>query len=161
MKTRDLYLGTFRKQSNRCPAWNYNSEGIYFITINTKFRSKDFGYVENGKMVLNTQGNIIQYHWNLIPKIYPEIILDSFMIMPDHFHCILHIDYGPYCRDVSGRDVSQKRLYNNFNKNKNQPRPNYHGNHPKMSAISAKPKSISTIIRSFKGSTTKDIAKPT
>jgi putative transposase len=149
METTKKYLGKYRRDSQRLNNWDYRSNGIYFISICTKYRSKDFGYVQDQQMHLNSFGEIVQHHWaSILPSIYPQIILDDFMIMPDHVHGILHIFHENDCRDVS------ERLYNKY-----QIRDAYQGYNPHMSKISAHPGSISTVIRSFKGSTCKEIRK--
>lgn len=148
MKTKNLYLGKFRKQSHRCQQWDYTSEGIYYITINTTFRSRDFGRIENGKMVLNACGEIVEQCLIKIPELHNNMYLDGCVIMPDHIHMIVHVSrLNGDCRDVSGKDVSLKRLY----------KPKYKGNHKHLSKISPESQSLPVVIRSFKGASTKMI----
>ena len=45
-------------------------------------------------MILNDAGKMIEKYWREIPKKYPNIILDAFVIMPNHVHGILIIDNG-------------------------------------------------------------------
>lgn len=42
-------------------------------------------------MLLNQYGEIIQSCWSTIPSHYPNVSLDSFIIMPNHVHGIIII----------------------------------------------------------------------
>jgi REP element-mobilizing transposase RayT len=50
-----------------------------------------FGNIENGRMVLNEYGNIVNTWLCDIPIKYPNTKLDSFVIMPNHIHTIINI----------------------------------------------------------------------
>ncbi|NOR46164.1 MAG: hypothetical protein GQ534_11315 [Candidatus Delongbacteria bacterium] len=51
-----------------------------------------FGFVENGKMVLNKFGKIARQCLNNLPNFYDQCFLDEIIIMPNHIHCIIVID---------------------------------------------------------------------
>jgi putative transposase len=63
----------------------------HFITICTYNRQNLFGQVKNGKMRLNSAGKIIKYCWLDQPKLHNELILDEFVIMPNHLHALVFI----------------------------------------------------------------------
>jgi REP element-mobilizing transposase RayT len=44
-------------------------------------------------MQLNQSGNIIKTQWEKLPEHYTNCVLDQFIIMPNHLHGILIIDY--------------------------------------------------------------------
>ena len=44
-------------------------------------------------MELNKYGAIISQQWLWIAEQYNHIILDEWIVMPDHFHAIIRIDY--------------------------------------------------------------------
>jgi putative transposase len=71
---------------------NYSSDGGYYVTICTKGRDNIFGKIEQGKMLLNENGRITEQCWFDLPNHYPNLILDAFVIMPNHVHCIMIID---------------------------------------------------------------------
>jgi len=50
-----------------------------------------FGLVENGVMVLNDSGKIVQQIWNEMPKYHFGTELGEFIVMPDHIHGIIKI----------------------------------------------------------------------
>lgn len=93
-------------------------------------------------MHLNTSGKIVEYCILQISTIYKNVYVDECIIMPDHVHMILHIST---IQNGNNRDVSMKRLYQ--------------GNHKHMSQISPSSKSLSVIIRSFKGESTNILHK--
>ena len=83
------------RQSIRLKGWDYSSPGIYFITICTCDHGDLFGDVENGVMMLNEFGKIVEYTWYDLTNHNPHVILDAFVVMPDHIHGIIIIHGGP------------------------------------------------------------------
>ena len=53
------------------------------MTICTKDRLCLFGYVGEGRMRLNNAGNKVHQIWEQLPKRFPSITLDGFVVMPD------------------------------------------------------------------------------
>lgn len=131
----------YKSESIRLKNWNY-CEGIYFITICTKFKEEYFGRIHRGNLVLNDIGKITDDYWKQIPLHFKNVTLDKFIIMPNHIHGIIYIkDYSPKIR----RDVALQRLYQ------------YKGKKINMCIKSPQPGSLPTIIRSFKSACTKTI----
>ncbi len=80
------------RKSTRLKGYDYASEGAYFITINAKQRKiNHFGNIVNGIMFLNDAGLIIQNEWLKTSAIRPQVTLDEFVVMPDHFHAVLFL----------------------------------------------------------------------
>jgi len=50
-----------------------------------------FGKIENGKMILNEFGQIVETEWQNLKIKYPHITLHEYTIMPNHFHGIIEI----------------------------------------------------------------------
>jgi REP element-mobilizing transposase RayT len=50
------------------------------------------GKIQDNEMALNQYGQIVNNVWNTLENRYKEIILDEFIIMPNHVHGILLID---------------------------------------------------------------------
>ena len=80
-----------RKNSLRLESYNYSDLGAYFITICSDKREEIFGKIENGLMLLNGIGKIINDSWYQIPENYENVKLDNFVIMPNHIHGIIWI----------------------------------------------------------------------
>lgn len=82
----------------RLPGFDYSADGEYFVTICINERKHFFGEIENGVMNLSETGKIVDKIWNELPKMFDNVILDVYQIMPDHFHGIIiikpHINLG-------------------------------------------------------------------
>lgn len=89
------------RQSTRIRAYNYSRHGAYFFTIATANRESMFGEVCNGNMSLNISGDKVASEWRALPSRFCGVILDEFIVMPNHIHGILIID----CAD--GNDKNQ------------------------------------------------------
>lgn len=87
-----------RKNSFRKLNWDYSSKGTYFITICTKNRQHFFGEIRNGEMHLSEIGKIVQDEWLKTPTIRKDMNLElgEFVVMPNHFHCLLTVKYNEY-----------------------------------------------------------------
>lgn len=76
--------------------WDYGSAGLYFVTICTKDKQPYFGNIApsvNGASLQPTQiGSIAYNYWIEIPKHFPFVELDEFVIMSDHVHGVLLIN---------------------------------------------------------------------
>jgi putative transposase len=100
---------TLRRQSLRLPGCDYRSPGAYFITVCANNWKPLFGVVVDGEILLNEYGRIVQEEWLRTPIIRSYAAVDSFVVMPDHFHGILVLSDDQ--RPAScGEDKSGKRL---------------------------------------------------
>ena len=79
------------RHSIRLKWFDYTSNGAYFVTICTQNREYLFGDVVNRKMETNTMGNLVVSIWESLPDRFP-VIIDTYQIMPNHFHGIIIID---------------------------------------------------------------------
>jgi REP element-mobilizing transposase RayT len=77
------------RRSIRLKNYDYASSGAYFVTIVTHQRQCLFGAIVDGAMRLNEWGAIAERCWMEIPQHYPYVILDAFVIMPNHVHGII------------------------------------------------------------------------
>jgi REP element-mobilizing transposase RayT len=94
-RQREKYLNSNRKNI-RLKDYDYSKCGAYFITICTKDRKNIFwkdlqqlNIYEYPDIKLNKFGKIVKGIWLNTEKIYEDIILDAYSIMPNHFHGIL------------------------------------------------------------------------
>ena len=79
----------------RLPGYDYSQSGAYFVTVCVQNREFVFGQVVNGEMILNRAGRMVEEEWLKTPAIRPQVALDEFMVMPNHFHGIIMIRNGP------------------------------------------------------------------
>jgi REP element-mobilizing transposase RayT len=82
------------RRSIRLSGYDYTSAGLYFITICCHDRTRLFGDVVNGKMVLNDGGMITNEFWLNIPDHFPHAVLHEYVIMPNHVHGIVELIGG-------------------------------------------------------------------
>jgi putative transposase len=80
-----------QRKSPRLKSYDYSQSGAYFITICSMNRQHLFGEIENGLMSLSELGELVRDHWEDLPKHFPMIELDAFVVMPNHLHGILLI----------------------------------------------------------------------
>jgi len=97
MEDDDKFAERFRIDSTRLSGWNYGDDGYYFVTICAKDRECYFGDVlcdNNGEysVALTDVGKIAAKYWLDIPKFHPYVVLDLFIIMPNHLHGIIIIN---------------------------------------------------------------------
>ena len=60
-----------------------------------------FGAITNGEMRLNECGKIVDNEWLKTPTIRQYVLLDKYIIMPNHVHGIIIIDNVNICRDTA------------------------------------------------------------
>jgi putative transposase len=82
----------FQIKSTRADWWDYSTDGLYFVTICTKFMRPSFGMLDSEKVVLNNVGLIAHNNWLQIPTFFPFTHLGPFIIMPNHVHGIICIE---------------------------------------------------------------------
>jgi len=70
----------------------YQQPFFYFVTICTENFTCYFGEVKNYEMHLNDIGKMVKEQWLNLPKRYPTLELDKFVVMPNHLHGILNSD---------------------------------------------------------------------
>ncbi|MFT5749930.1 MAG: putative transposase [Ancylomarina sp.] len=88
----DKYKGRYRIESARLKSWDYGWNAAYFVTICTHCREHYFGDIVDGRMQLSEIGQLANKYWLEIPKHFPFVELDAFVVMPNHLHGILVIN---------------------------------------------------------------------
>ena len=79
------------RQSHRLKNYDYSQRGLYFITICCQNKECLFGYIDNKTMFLNDAGKMIGRWYVEIENKYPNVKCLEHIVMPNHFHCLLHI----------------------------------------------------------------------
>ena len=92
------FKNKYRIPSARWRVWDYGTNAAYFVTICTAHREWFFGEITDGKMRLSDIGRIAQSEWLKTPELRPDmnLTLGSYVIMPNHFHCIIVIGRNQY-----------------------------------------------------------------
>ena len=91
-----------QRKINRIPEYDYSQNGAYFVTICTHERRRILSdIVGDGFPVPKPCGIIAEEMIHQIHAKYPAVLVDRYVIMPDHIHLLLRID-----RDLGTGDPS-------------------------------------------------------
>ncbi len=81
----------------RLPEYDYSKDGCYFITVCTQERRRLLSDIAVGEglappeISLSAVGTIVEEQIRDIPRRYPHIKIDKYVIMPNHIHLIVSI----------------------------------------------------------------------
>jgi REP element-mobilizing transposase RayT len=144
-----LFRRKYRIESARLPGWDYAGYGWYFVTICTKDRKCVFGDIVNGKIHLSSIGKIVADEWQKTASIRSDVVLDEWVVMPNHIHGIVVIDGkgGGTSVETRRRRVStdqQRRVSTD---------------HAQPIPFRLQPRSLGAVINQFKSICTKRIWK--
>jgi len=78
-----------QRKSIRLKGYDYSQAGLYFVTICCQNREHMYGRIENGKMILNEPGLMIEKWYYELENKFPDIKCREMVVMPNHFHCII------------------------------------------------------------------------
>ena len=102
-----------KRKPNRLKNYDYSSIGAYFITICTENR-KNYFWKSVGATIgrpqnenLTEYGKMVDLSINNISNIYPAVVVESYVIMPNHVHLLLRI-----CSDEYGRPMVAPTIAN-------------------------------------------------
>lgn len=94
-----------QRKPNRWIYHDYSNCGSYFITVCTKDKEKLLGSVgavigRPPETTLSVYGHICDNAINNIPKYYPYVNVDRYVVMPNHIHLLLTVS------DSDGRPMT-------------------------------------------------------
>ncbi len=69
----------------------YTKKGMYFITICTKNRIEILGQIRHNDIKLTKEGEITKEFTQEIEKTFDNILINEYIIMPNHVHMIIEI----------------------------------------------------------------------
>ncbi len=129
---------TYHRRSIRLKGYDYSSAGAYFVTVCTENRECLFGQALGEEIRISEMGVIGQAEWIRTPEIRNSVLIDEFILMPNHLHGILFLrewdDVGAHCNVPLLPDTPQIEQFGKSTVN-----------------------SIPTIIKLFKSTVTKQI----
>jgi putative transposase len=79
------------RKSIRLKHYDYANAGLYFLTICVHHRLSIFGKIDNGVMVYNDAGRMIERWYLELENKFKTIRCHDWVVMPNHFHCIVEI----------------------------------------------------------------------
>ena len=78
-----------QRKSIRLRGYDYSLAGAYFVTICSHGKRCLLSSLSGNSVELSPAGKIVQAVWNSLPERFPRLVLDEFVIMPNHLHAVL------------------------------------------------------------------------
>lgn len=96
--------GEPHRRSIRIKEYDYSQAGAYFVTLCAWNRECLFGAITMEEMHLNQYGAIVFEEWGKTGVLRPNVYLNEFVIIPNHFHTIIGLtDDGGFRRGTASR----------------------------------------------------------
>jgi REP element-mobilizing transposase RayT len=86
-----LYKGKYRVPSTRMIGADYTS-GMFFVTWCTHNRIQVLSKIVDNGVQLTEIGNVVNDEWLATANMRPNVVLDAWVIMPNHVHGILKLE---------------------------------------------------------------------
>lgn len=83
------------RRSIRLSTHDYCANATYFLTLCTCRRAALFASIDNGVVTLTDVGNVVRDLWIQTAEMRRGVVLDAFVIMPDHMHAIVAMPAAP------------------------------------------------------------------
>ena len=77
------------RKSLRLRHYDYTLSGAYFVTISTQGKADLFGQVKGSELHLTQAGRLVRETWRQVPRRYPCVDIDEFVVMPNHIHGVI------------------------------------------------------------------------
>lgn len=102
-----------KRKPNRLKGYDYSQNGAYFITICVKNRHEMLWNAVGARIArpqntedLSEYGIVIKNAINNISEQYPSVLVDKYVIMPNHIHMILLVDSSGDRREMRAPTIS-------------------------------------------------------
>ena len=105
------------RRSIRLKGYDYSQAGLYYVTICVKNKDCLFGEIKGKEMILNDAGQMVKKWCGELSNKFSDIMLDTYIIMPNHFHVIIINNGGignPVGADLRVCPVNKHGEYNNI-----------------------------------------------
>lgn len=90
-----------RRSSPRAEIYDYRTPGTYAVTVCVAECACLLGQATDERIELSEAGWATQKCWFDLPRCYPRVLLDAFVVMPNHVHGILIL------QDVFANDAGE------------------------------------------------------
>lgn len=77
------------RRSTRLRGFDYSSNAAYVVTICSHDRRPLFGTITDGEMLPSLLGRIVEREWQKTAEMRRGVLLDAFVLMPNHLHGII------------------------------------------------------------------------
>ncbi len=81
------------RKSPRLEAFDYAERRWYFVTVCTAHRQPLLGALRPHGVMLSDIGVIVEEEWRRTAELRDDVVLDEFVVMPDHFHALIALGY--------------------------------------------------------------------
>ena len=81
------------RRSPRKSGFDYKRLGAYFVTICTHQRRHLFCEIQEDAVLLNATGLVVDHYWRRLPIHFAHVKLDHWVIMPNHLHAVVWLQY--------------------------------------------------------------------
>lgn len=95
------------RKSPRLDGFDYSQRRWYFVTACTAHRQPFLGELRPDGVMLSDIGMIVAEEWQRTEELRDDIVLDEFVVMPDHFHALIALGY---LYDVRGQSSLSKLI---------------------------------------------------
>ena len=102
------------RRTPRLPGFDYATPGVYFVSTCTHRRRCVLGSVVDGEVRLSEAGRIVQEEWLLTAEKLPYVILDAYVIMPNHVHGLIVLHERLRDEPAEGRKHSLSTIVGAF-----------------------------------------------
>ena len=119
-----------KRKKIRISEYDYSQSNLYFVTVCSKDKQCIFGTIKDDKMYKTSLGVLIEESLINIKQHYNNILVDKYVIMPNHIHYIISIlenktanlsniinQFKGYVSKQSGKSVWQKSFYDHVIRN--------------------------------------------
>ncbi|QIV95760.1 REP element-mobilizing transposase RayT [Allofrancisella inopinata] len=84
-------MSFINRKNIRLKAYDYSQTGSYFVTVCMNERRCLLGEINDNQMVLNDAGLMVWNYYQDLENKFPNVKCGEYVVMPNHFHCIIHI----------------------------------------------------------------------
>jgi len=109
MYTDEYLIGHGRRGRMRLPGCDYSREGPYFVTICTDGKKCTLGVVTGDVVTLMDVGVAVREAWVGLPGRFSTLVLDEFIVMPNHLHGLVGFVGAGFTPPDVGREKEQNR----------------------------------------------------
>lgn len=79
----------------RLSGYDYQTPGLYLVTICVEQRARLFGSIEQGIMQLTPAGEMVRKTWHGLAALHAGVAIDTEVGLPDHVHAIVVLEDDP------------------------------------------------------------------
>lgn len=148
MTQNEQFQQKYRIPSSRLQRWNYAWNGTYFITICTYKRRCYFGDIQQNEIFLTELGKQAEKCVVNISQHFPFVIMDGFVIMPNHVHLLFTIYNTEPDTQPMGDNINNVETQNFASLRMEQPP-------TPQNTFGPQSKNVASIVRGFKIGVTK------